>query len=115
MATYGRRHFQLRFFEFRRTADDESALLGPMEQSMIRLGSQTEIFTGPRASVTLQWRHNEHDGISNDQPQHCLLRVQIKENIKAPRHWPLCRRPVNSPHKWPVTWKMLPFDDVIMS
>ena len=21
---------------------------------------------------------------------------------------------VNSPHKWPVTWKMFPFDDVIM-
>ena len=36
----------------------------------------------------------------------------IKENIKAPRHWPL--GPVNSPHKWPVTWKMSPFDDVIM-
>ena len=25
-------------------------------------------------------------------------------------HW----WPVNSPHKWPVTWKMFPFDDVIM-
>ena len=24
------------------------------------------------------------------------------------------RRPVNSPHKGPVTWKMFPFDDVIM-
>ena len=24
------------------------------------------------------------------------------------------RGPVNSPHKWPVTWKMFPFDDVIM-
>ena len=24
------------------------------------------------------------------------------------------RRPVNSPHKWPVTPKMFPFDDVIM-
>ena len=32
-------------------------------------------------------------------------------NIKAPRHWPLCR---DSPHKWPVTRKMFPFDDVIM-
>ena len=27
----------------------------------------------------------------------------------------LHRGPVNSPHKWPVTRKMLPFDDVIMS
>ena len=25
-------------------------------------------------------------------------------------HW----WPVNSPHKWPVMWKMSPFDDVIM-
>ena len=25
-------------------------------------------------------------------------------------HW----EPVNSPHKWPVTRKMFPFDDVIM-
>ena len=24
------------------------------------------------------------------------------------------RRPVNSPHKWPVTRKMIPFDDDIM-
>ena len=24
------------------------------------------------------------------------------------------RRPVNSPHKWPVTRKMFPFDDVVM-
>ena len=44
--------------------------------------------------------------------------VQIKENIKARRHWPLCegihRWPVDSPHKGPVTRKMFPFDDVIM-
>ena len=26
----------------------------------------------------------------------------------------LARSPVNSPHKWPVTRKMFPFDDVIM-
>ena len=28
--------------------------------------------------------------------------------------WGIRRRPVNSPHKWPVTRKMFPFDDVIM-
>ena len=27
--------------------------------------------------------------------------------------WGIHRRPVNSPHKWPVTRKMFPFDDVI--
>ena len=29
--------------------------------------------------------------------------------------WGIHRRPVNSPHKWPVTWKRFPFDDVIMT
>ena len=28
--------------------------------------------------------------------------------------WGIHRWPVNSPHKWPVTRKMLPFDDVII-
>ena len=28
--------------------------------------------------------------------------------------WVIHRGPVNSPHKWPVTRKMFPFDDVIM-
>ena len=35
-----------------------------------------------------------------------FIEAQIKENTKAPRHWP--------PHKWPVTRKMFPFDNVIM-
>ena len=42
---------------------------------------------------SLPWRHNERDGVSNDQAHDCLLnhlfKVQIKESIKAPRHWPL--------------------------
>ena len=29
--------------------------------------------------------------------------------------WGIHRGPVNSPHKWPVTRKMFPFDDVITS
>ena len=28
--------------------------------------------------------------------------------------WGIHRRPVNCPHKWPVTRKIFPFDDVIM-
>ena len=48
-----------------------------------------------------------------------VYQTQIKENIKAPRHWPLCGKfpgpPVNSPNKWPVTRKMFPFDNVIMN
>ena len=44
--------------------------------------------------ITLQCRYNEHDGVPNHQPHECLLsrlfNAQTKENIKAPRHWPLC-------------------------
>ena len=29
--------------------------------------------------------------------------------------WGIHRRPVNSPHKWPITRKMFPFDDVIIT
>ena len=42
----------------------------------------------------LRWRHNGRDCVSNHQPHGCLLnrsfRRKIKENIKAPSHWPLC-------------------------
>ena len=43
---------------------------------------------------TLQWSHNERDGVSNHKPHDCLLnrlfKARIKQNIKAPRHWHLC-------------------------
>ena len=71
--------------------------------------------------ITIQWRHNERDGVSNHQPHDCLFsrlfKAQTKENIKTPRTGLLegiHRWPVNSPHKGPVTRKMFPFDDVIM-
>ena len=42
---------------------------------------------------SLQWRHNERDGVSNHRRIKCLLnslfRRRSKKNIKAPRHWPL--------------------------
>ena len=44
---------------------------------------------------------NGRDGVSNDQPHDCLLNRlfrQIKENIKAPRHWPLCGEFTG--HRW---------------
>ena len=44
--------------------------------------------------AALQCRHNEHDGVSNRRRIDCLLdrffiQAQIKENVKAPHHWPL--------------------------
>ena len=45
--------------------------------------------------LTLHWRHNECQRVSNHQSHDYLLnrlfKAQIKENIKAPRHWPLWR------------------------
>ena len=70
---------------------------------------------------SLQWRHNGHDGVSNHQPHGCLLNRLFRRRSKKTsklRVTGLCvwnlPGPVNSQHKWPVTRKMFPFDDVIM-
>ena len=72
--------------------------------------------------ITLLWRHKEPDGVSNHQPHDCLLihlfghrsrKHQSSASLAFVRG--IYRRPVNSPHKWPVTRKMFPIDDVIMS
>ena len=84
-------------------------------------GVMTSIYNYGIQLSTLQWRHNEHVGVSNHQPHDCLLnrlfKVHVEENIKAPRRWPLCGEFTGHrwiPHKGPVTRKMFPFDDVIM-
>ena len=71
---------------------------------------------------TLQWHHNDHDGVSNHQPHGCLLNGLFRRRSKKTsklRTTGLCvgnsPGPVNSPHKGPVTRKMFPFDDVIMN
>ena len=71
--------------------------------------------------LSLQWRHNDHDSVSNHQPHGCLLNRLFRRRSKKTsklRVTGLCvgnsPRPVNSPHKGPVTRKMFPFDDVIM-
>ena len=71
---------------------------------------------------TLLWRHNGHDGVSNHQPHEWLLNRpsgRRSKKISKLRVTGLCagihRRPVNSPHKWPVTRKMFPLDDVIVN
>ena len=72
-----------------------------------------------RLQIALQWRHNGHDSISNHQPHNCLLNRLFRRRSKKTSK--LCvtglcagNSPVNSPHKGPVTRKMIPFDDVIM-
>ena len=43
---------------------------------------------------SLHWRHNDHDSVPNHDLgrlfTQSFIQTQIKENIKAPRHWPLC-------------------------
>ena len=69
----------------------------------------------------LRWCYNGGDSVSNHQPHDCLLTVysgadQSKHQSSASLAfvWGIHRGPVNPPHKWPVTRKMFPFDDVIM-
>ena len=68
----------------------------------------------------LQWRHNEHNGVSSHQPHDCLLNRLFRQRkhqssaslafVRGIHRWPL-----KSPHKGPVTRKMFLFDDVIMN
>ena len=70
---------------------------------------------------TLQWRHNERDGISNHRRHDCLLSRLFRSRSKTSkfRVTGLCEG--NSsvtgefPAQRPVTWKSFPFDDAIIS
>ena len=69
----------------------------------------------------LQWHHNEHEGVSDHQPTIVYSTVYSGADqrnhqssaalafVRGNHRWK-----ANSPHKGPVTWKMFPFDDVIM-
>ena len=72
--------------------------------------------------IILRWRHNDHAGVSNHQPHGCLFNRLFRRRWKKTsklRVTGLCPGnspgPVNSTHKGPVTRKMFPFDDVIMT
>ena len=67
----------------------------------------------------IQCRHNGRESVSNHQLHDCLLNHLFRHRPKKTsklRVTGLCagNSPVNSPHKWPVTRKKFPFDDVIM-
>ena len=99
----------------------ECVVLTLSDVDINRLPAIAEQWSGCKGNTSLQWRHNDHDGVSNLQPHGCLLnRLFGRRSKKTPelRVTGLCAGnspgPVNSPHKGPVTRKMLPFDDVIM-
>ena len=69
--------------------------------------------------ISLWWRHNERDCVSNHQPDDCLLNRLFRRRSKNSSAslafvGGIHRSPVNSPHNRPVTRKKFPFDDVIM-
>ena len=65
---------------------------------------------------SLQWRHNEHDGVSNQQPHDCLLNRLFRRRSTKTSKLRICAVTGEFPtHKEPVTRKMFPFDDGIMS
>ena len=76
---------------------------------------------GSTKCITLQWRHNEREGVSNHRRLNCLLKHLFRRRSKKTsklRVTGLCEGnpPVTggSPHKGPVRREMFPFDDVII-
>ena len=63
---------------------------------------------------TLHWRHNGRDCVPNYQPHDCLHQRKHQSFASLAFVWGIYREPVNSPHKWPATRYMFPFDDVIV-
>ena len=75
----------------------------------------------PVKMQTFQWRHNERHCVSNHRHLDCLFSCLFRSHQR--RHQSsvslvvlrgIHRRPVDSPHKGPVTRKMFLFDYVIM-
>ena len=71
-----------------------------------------------RSRNSLQWRHNERDGISNHLRLHCLLNRLFRCGPSKFRVTGLCEGSstvtVELPAQTPVMRKMFPFDDVTL-
>ena len=88
--------------------------LNKNQVALVRLEVHSAVIT---CCIPLQWRHNGHDGVSNHQPHDYLLNRLFGRRAKKHQSSAalafvrgIHRWPVNSPHKWPVTRKMFPFD-----
>ena len=67
-------------------------------------------------TLTLQWRYDGRDSVSTHQPHDCLLNRLFRRRSKKTSKLRVTGFCVgNSPHKGPVTRKLFPLDDVIMS
>ena len=84
-------------------------------------GVSATVWATTKKMKSLQWRHNDCDGVSNHQPHHCVLSRLFRrrsKKISKLRVTGLCagNSPVSGefPAQRPVTLKIFPFDDVIM-
>ena len=106
-------------------------LLCQLSSMRVLVNKATFIYCGI-VNRTLEWTHGPYQllsyyndvimGVSNHQPQDCLLnrlfRCRSKKTSKfrvTELGWGIHQWQVNSPHKGPVMQKMFPFDDVIMN
>ena len=74
------------------------------------IDSQT-IVSITMTSYWARWRFKSPASPLFAQP---FIRAQIKENIKVPRHWPLCGEFTGDRHKKASNAENVSFDDVIM-
>ena len=78
-------------------------------------------------STSMSWHHHYNDVIIGTMASQItsltIIYSTVYSGADQRKHqssaslafvWGIHRGPVNSPHKWPVTRKMFPFDDVIM-
>ena len=93
--TFSNANYQMKTFVFQLKFNGHSFLM-------------VQLTTAP-----LQWLHNEHDGVSNHQPHHCLPKCLFGRRKHQRKHQSSASlafvrginwSPVNSPHKGPVTY-----------
>ena len=92
-------------------------LIGSLESKL----EQTEFQHISIISSSLRWRHN--GAIASQITSPTIVYSTVNSDANQRKHQSsaslafvrgIHRWPVNSPHKWPVTRKMFPLDDVIM-
>ena len=108
---------------------DNSALLHRQESSgSIQFLNSYSIFIIMTLRDCLSlWDHNYNDvmmgAMVSQIPSLTIVYSTVYSGVDQIKHqsstsldfvWGIHRWPVNSPHKWPVTRKIFPFDDVIM-
>ena len=94
----------------------------PFKQCILCLVEVTlSALTYPVSLFSYQWRHNGRDSVSNHQHHDCFLNLYSDTDQRKNQSFTslafvrgIHRKPVNFQHKWPVTRKLFPIDDVIM-